>query len=192
MNDQSAIDIPQPESEAERLILELERRAAALQNDREQESLVSLLTFYLGEEWFALPLEEIKVVSRLIDVTPVPGTSRYVLGVINYKSAIYPLIDIHELLSLEPQMPTRASRFVIIQHGKYSMAILVDTMTEVREVRTGELERSIRSGKDMSNFVASEITIDGRLLGLLNLDSVLNTVSEGEIGSEPSGTLARA
>ncbi len=182
MSDPSHSNLPDQGSEAEQLIRELERRAAALLNDQDQESLVSLLTFHLGEEWFALPLDEIKVVSRLLDVTPVPGTSRYVLGVINHKSAIYPLIDIHELLSLETQLPTRASRFVIIQHDQYAMAMLVDNMTEVREVRTSELERYLRSGKDLANFVATELTVDGRLLGLLNLDAILYAVSEGEIG----------
>ena len=114
---------------------ELERRALALQEGQEQEPLVSLLTFYLADEWFALPLEQVKVVTRLLDVTPVPGASPYVLGVINHKSAIYPLINVHQLLKIEPQVPTRSSRFVIFQHDKYTLALLVDNMGEVREVR---------------------------------------------------------
>ncbi len=151
----------------------------ALQSEQEEEPMVSLLTFVLGAEWFALPLDKVKVVSRLLDVTPVPGTSIYVLGVINHKSAIYPLVDIHDLLSLEPQMPTRSSRFVIIQHGKYLFAMLVDAMAEVREVKTRELEQQIRSSKGISEFISSELTVDRRLLGLLNLDTILNRVVEG-------------
>ncbi len=179
MSDLSLPSIPEPHSEAERLILELERRAAALQNEQDEEPLVSLLTFNLSNEWFALPLDKIKVVSRLLDVTPVPGTSRYVLGVINHKSAIYPLLDIHELLNLETQMPTRSARFVIVQHDKYSFAMLVDNMTEVREVKARELEQRVRINKDMSNYISSELTVDNRLLGLVNLDAILGTVVEG-------------
>src|SRR4051812_47776459 len=103
---------PDALSEAGKLIIELERRALALKDGQEQEPLVSLLTFYLADEWFALPLEKVKVVTRLLDVTPVPGASPYVLGVINHKSAIYPLVDVHRLLKIEPQAPTRSSRFV--------------------------------------------------------------------------------
>ncbi len=161
-------------------MLELQRRANAFQNEQDQEPLVSLLTFNLGEEWYALTLEQVKLVSRLLDVTPVPGTSRNVLGVINHKSAIYPLIDIHELLSLEPQMPTRAARFVIVNHEQYTFAILVDSMTEVKEVRERELEGQLRSNKDISNYIRSELSVDNRLLGLLNLDAILQAVSEGE------------
>jgi purine-binding chemotaxis protein CheW len=169
---------PEPQTEAERLMLELQKRASAFQNEQDQEPLVSLLTFNLGEEWFALILDQVKLVSRLLDVTPVPGTSRDVLGVINYKSTIYPVIDIHELLNLEPQLPTRASRFIIINHNQYAFAILVDSMTEVKEVRERELEGRIRSNKDISNYVHSELSIDGRLLGLLNLDAILHTIAE--------------
>jgi purine-binding chemotaxis protein CheW len=179
MSDQLPSSTPEPRSEAEQLILELERRANALQQQQEEEPLVSLLTFNLSEEWFALPLDKIKVVSRLLDVTPVPGTSRYVLGVINHKSAIYPVIDVHELLSLDPQMPTRSSRFIIVQHEKYTFAMLVDAMAEVREVRQRELELQMGSSKHLSTYVSSELNIENRLLGLLNLDTILYAVVEG-------------
>lgn len=167
-------------SDAERLVYELEKRNASLQNEQEQEPLVPLLTFNLGDEWFALPLEKVKVVTRLLDITPVPGTSRFVLGVINHKSAIYPLIDIHELLNLEARMPTRSSRFVILQHERYAFSILVDTMTEVREVKVSELGEHVKSNKDISNYVSRELTVDNRLLGILNLDAIINTVAGGE------------
>ena len=172
---------PDTLSEAEKLIIELERRALALQEGQEQEPLISLLSFYLSDEWFALPLEKVKVVTRLLDVTPVPGASPYVLGVINHKSAIYPLVDIHQLLKIEPQPPTRASRFVIIQQGKYTLALLVDNMGEVRQVNTSDLDQRFRSHGETSEFIQNELTIEGRLLGLLNLDAILIAISEGEI-----------
>ena len=174
---------PDTISEAEKLIIELERRALALQEGQEQEPLVSLLTFYLSDEWFALPLEKVKVVTRLLDVTPVPGASPYVLGVINHKSAIYPLVDVHRLLKIEAQPPTRSSRFVIIQHDKYTLGLLVDNMGEVREVNSSDLERHVRNHNETSDYIRSEFSIDNRLLGLLNLNTILNTISEGEIYS---------
>jgi purine-binding chemotaxis protein CheW len=172
---------PDTLSEAEKLIIELERRALALQEGQEQESLVSLLTFYLSDEWFALPLEKVKVVTRLLDVTPVPGASPYVLGVINHKSAIYPLVNAHQLLKIEPQPPTRSSRFVIIQHDKYTLALLVDNMGEVRQVNAGNLDHPFRHSNGTSAYIRNELTIEERLLGLLNLDAILSAISEGEI-----------
>jgi len=163
-------------SEAERLMLELERRASILQSDQNPEPQVSLLTFNLDEEWFAVRLEYVKFVTKVSEVTPVPGTSHHVLGVINYKSAIYPVLDIHEMLSLLPQMPSRATRLVIVHYGKYSFAVLVDTITEVKEVKTRDLENQVRLSKGFSEYIANELSVDGRLLGLLNLDQILSEI----------------
>ncbi len=170
----------EPLSEAERLALELEKRAKALQTADMQEPLVSLLTFYLGEEWFSVPLEQIKVVSRLLEVTPVPGASPYVLGVINYKSAIYPVIDVHQLLELEASLPTRASRFIIINFGRDAFAILADSMTEVKEVRQNDLTGQIMVSQDVTIYVSNEIALDGKLLGYLNLEAIIRTVAGEE------------
>jgi purine-binding chemotaxis protein CheW len=190
MNNPIEPGVAAPLSDAEKLIFEVQRRTAAAQNEQEQEPLVPLLTFNLSEEWYSLPLEKVKVVTRVLDVTPVPGTSRYVLGVINHKSAIYPLIDIHELLNLEARMPTRSSRFVILQHRQYLFAILVDAMAEVREVRQSELESSGRGGKEISNYVNRELLMDGRLLGILNLDTIINTVADGDTEDAPNPGIA--
>jgi purine-binding chemotaxis protein CheW len=164
---------PEPQSEAERLMLELERRASVFQSEQTQEPQASLLTFNLGEEWFAVRLEQVKYVTKISEITPVPGTSKHVLGVINYKSAIYPVLDIHEMLSLLPQMPTRSTRLVIIHYGKYNFAVLVDAITEVKEVRERDLDNQVRVSKDFTGYIASELKVENRLLGLLNLDRIL-------------------
>lgn len=172
----SQLNISEPQSEAERLMLELERRASFQQSEQPIEPQTSLLTFNLGEEWFAVRLEQVKYVTKITDVTPVPGTSRYILGVINYKSAIYPVLDIHEMLNLLPQMPGRSTRLIIIHYGKYHFAVLVDAVTEVKEVRESELENQLHISKDFSDYVSSELRIDNRLLGLLNIERILAEV----------------
>lgn len=59
-------------SEAELLMLELERRASVLQSDQNPEPQVSLLTFNLSEEWFAVRLEYVKFVTKISALPPSP------------------------------------------------------------------------------------------------------------------------
>ena len=74
-----------------------------LAEEEGQEDVIQYLTFQLGEESFALPLDSVESVERLREVTIVPGTHNAILGVINLKSAIVPVIAIHSLLNLEAQ-----------------------------------------------------------------------------------------
>lgn len=80
------------------------------------------------------------------------------------------------MLSLLPQMPSRATRLVIVHYGRYNFAVLVDTITEVKEVKKRDLENQVRLSKDFSEYIASELSVDNRLLGLLNLDQILSEI----------------
>jgi purine-binding chemotaxis protein CheW len=163
-------------SEAERLQLELEQRGNTFFNQDDQETTITLLTFYLGDEWYALPLDQVKVVSKILDITPVPGTSPYVIGVINHKSTIYPLIDMHRLLGLEPSPVTRSSRLIILTQDQVSFAVLVDAMTDVKQVRQSALLSQVRGSIDNTGFIQSEIALPEQLLGLLSLENIVKAV----------------
>jgi purine-binding chemotaxis protein CheW len=163
-------------SEAERLQVELEERGTIFFSEDDQEPTITLLTFYLGEEWYALPLEQVKVVSKILDITPVPGTSLYVIGIINHKSTIYPLVDLHRLLGLEPSPVTRSSRVVILTQDQIAFAILVDAMTDVKQVRESAMLNQVHSSMDSASYIQSEIALPERLLGLLNLENIIKTI----------------
>ncbi len=174
-------------TEAERLTLELEKRISERESEAYREPDISLLTFHLGSEWYAVNLEQVKVVSRLLEVTPVPGASRYVLGVINYRSSIYPLVDLHQLLDIAPALPSRSTRLVIVNHERDSFALLVDSSTEVKEVRQQDFGQQLESNRDVTQLVTTEINVDGKLLGLLNVEAIYRAVVD-ESGAA-SGTL---
>jgi len=165
-------------TEAELLALELEKRINERAGQISPEPDVTLLTFYLGDEWFGILLEHIKVVSRMLEVTQVPGASTYILGVVNYRSAIYPLIDLHKMFELIPSLPTRASRIVIINHESDPFGVLVDSTTEVKHVRQSGLNKQVESSSGISNYINAEISLDGKLLGVLNIEAILRIVAD--------------
>lgn len=144
----------------------------------EEEPVVSFLSFTLGLEWFAIPLSSARQVRRLAEVTPVPGTNHYIIGVINHKSAIYPLIDIHGLLNLEPQPLTRSSRFLIVNPKEEPFAILVDAMAEVKVLEERVLENQETINLKTPGLISKRILVEGRNVGLINLEVVLQTVKE--------------
>ena len=60
-------------SYAEQLLLELQRRQDELAEEEGSEDVSQYLTFQLGQESFGLPLDIVKSVERLREVTIVPG-----------------------------------------------------------------------------------------------------------------------
>ena len=71
------------------------------------------VTFTLDSTRIAFALADIDRVIRAVAVTPVPGASACVMGVINVHGTVMPLFDTRALLGM-PSRPIRASDHIMI------------------------------------------------------------------------------
>src|SRR5207245_7644878 len=76
-------------------------------------------------------------VLRFPDLTRVPGTPPFVLGVMNHRGRILPVLDIQRLLGTAETIATSGSRVVTVEVGGMSFGILA-----------GAVAGSIRVGAD--------------------------------------------
>ena len=51
------------------------------------------LTFFLGEEEYGIDISQVKEIIAIMKTTAVPKTPAYVVGVINLRGSIIPVID---------------------------------------------------------------------------------------------------
>ncbi len=62
--------------------------------------LVDVLEFTLYNERFAFPLQWVGEVCRVAEITEIPGTPKFVKGVVNLRRKIYSVVDLAVLLAL--------------------------------------------------------------------------------------------
>ena len=100
------------------------------------------LTFLLGNEEYAIAVTEVREIVGPLPVTPVPGTASHVLGVINLRGKVIPVIDLRLRLGLVAGDIGPPSYVVVCQpRGGALVGALVDTVVEVMSVRA-EIESS--------------------------------------------------
>ncbi len=102
------------------------------------------LTFALGEEKFAISVEHVQEVVEFGQVTKVPNAPQYMLGIINLRGRVLPLLDTRMKLGLSATELTQKSRVMvleILQEDK-SVAIgaLVDIAKEVVELTSQDIQ----------------------------------------------------
>ncbi len=92
---------PEDEGRVEFLLEERARRLARPPKKRgERGDLLHFLAFSLGPETLAADLSDILEARPLPELTPVPGAPGYVLGLVNLRGAIHPVVDLAPLLGL--------------------------------------------------------------------------------------------
>ncbi len=135
-----------------------------------------LVTFSLDGVEFGLDIDRVQEITPRTDITPVPGAPSFVLGVINLRGTIIPVLDSRLRFHLAPQAPTPKTRIIIMNLAGQGTGLQVDAVSEV--VRLDDL--TIRETPPLvagvrSDYLAGMVTVGTRLITLIDLDKILDS-----------------
>ena len=77
------------------------------------------------------------------ELTPLPGTPPFVLGIVNVRGQVLSVIDIRKLFDLPQRGVGELDRIIVLQHGAMEFGILGNTILGVVQVPTDELQPSL-------------------------------------------------
>jgi purine-binding chemotaxis protein CheW len=98
-----------------------------------------MVLFGLARETYAIESSHIREVFPLRDLTPIPCTPPFVLGIINVRGEMCPAVDLKRLLGLPESGLTNATRAVILHDEGKELAVVVDVVFGVSTVATRHL-----------------------------------------------------
>jgi purine-binding chemotaxis protein CheW len=100
---------------------------------------LEILVFSLAEERYGIETVHVLEVIPLRELTPVPCTPSFVLGVVNHRGRILPVLDIRRLLELAGQGITEGSRAAVVDAGGMMFGIMTDAVEGIVSVGAHEL-----------------------------------------------------
>lgn len=137
------------------------------------------LAFTMGGETFALAIAAVKEVIQFAGVTEVPLMPPFLLGVINLRGSVVPVIDLFVRFGRPPIPVSRRTCVVILEvadaEGTSLLGVMVDNVSEVLEIGAGEIEPPPAFGSDIrADFIQGVGKVGGRFVLLLAVDQVLS------------------
>lgn len=142
-----------------------------------RDDLVRMVSFRLGSEIHAIPIRQVREITRCFSVTAVPRTRAYVRGVGTLRGALLPVLCLASRLGLTPEPESRASRVLVVQIDSDAFGLLVDEVIDVVSLEPESLREppSVLSGAGGVNrdFVFALARRAGKLLIVLNLTTVI-------------------
>ncbi len=152
---------------------ELQRQAPAVEAQPQGPEL-HLVTFALDREEFGIPIEQVREVIRVSDITRVPQARPHIRGVTNLRGRVLAVIEIRSRMGLPPAAITPRSRVVVIGIRERMLGILVDGVSQVVKVPTASVtpapEEVMSPGTD---YITGVARWNSRLIILLDLEKVL-------------------
>jgi purine-binding chemotaxis protein CheW len=133
------------------------------------------LIFRLGDEDYSLPVSVVNSVIRYEESTPVPRSPSSVMGVINMRGRVIPVVDLRLRFTGERFIPGAMSRIVVAEGTRGPVGIACDvasevtllTETDIRPVPEGVL------GVEAARAFIGVVERDGSLVIVLDLDEAV-------------------
>ena len=104
---------------------------------------LTVLEFLLADETYAIELSFVRETRPLRDLTPIPCTPPFVLGVINVRGQILSVIDLKKFFDLPEKGLTDLNKVVIVHDDGMEFGILADAVCGVRTIPLAELQPSL-------------------------------------------------
>lgn len=124
----------------------LKERAKALAQEperKEAEAYLEVVEFLLAHEKYAIESEYVSEVYSLKELTPLPCTPPFVLGIINVRGEILSVIDMKKFFDLPEKGLTDLNKVVIVHADEMELGILVDAIIGVRSIPLNEIQPSL-------------------------------------------------
>ena len=143
-----------------------------------QEKEIQVIAFKLSKEFVGVPIEQVIEITSNKDITPVPKAPSYVIGVMNLRGKIVPVINLKEHLGIPFNIPEniyQENKIVILETPKGEVGIVVDEIIGSIKFPEDEIlpEPIGTVGIDVK-FISGVVQLDGELLIILNIESIFN------------------
>jgi len=158
----------------------------AVHNHNEQ-----YLTFFLDEQEYGVEILKVQGIQGWDEVTSLPNTPDYLLGVINLRGAIVPIVDLRKMFK-QNTVEYNAVTVVIVVKINYgaeekTIGMVVDAVSEVYNFNDENLNSSPEFGGDVdTKYVMGLATIDEKMVILLDVDHLIGEGVLDVIGPESS------
>lgn len=124
--------IDDPEFIKQVLKVRARRLAAARSQAEDKPQGLAVLCFRIGNESYALPLADLAEVMPLALWTPVPGLAQHLLGVVNVRGEIHPILNLHAMLTLTEPDPSARAYVVFLRRSGRAVGLRVDGLSRIR------------------------------------------------------------
>jgi purine-binding chemotaxis protein CheW len=141
----------------------------------EKKNMLRVLCFSLGGEDYCIEVREAREVVRLGQVTHVPNTPAFIVGVVNLRGEIIPLVDIRYFFGLKEREEVGGARVIVTDTGGFSVGILVDAIDETLKIDEDSIQPPLVTIKGkMAEYTRGQVQLGDTISVLLDLKRVLN------------------
>ena len=149
-----------------------------------------IVGFQVGRETFGVPISQVHEIVRVPEITSVPDAPEAVVGVMNLRGKIVPVVDLRRRFGANTEAFTRKNRVVVAEVEGKLVGLVVDSASEVIKLAPSDVQPGSSMFQDQDlNYITGVGKVRERLIILIDLSRVLerNELRRLTSVAEPAG-----
>lgn len=139
-----------------------------------------LLSFSVEGRRYALPLASVDKIVRTVEITPLPKAPRIILGIINFRGRVIPVVNLRKRFGLPERDMELSDQLIIAETPLRAVALLADRVDTVVEIDEQEI---IKAGQIVprTEYVEGVVKLAEDLLLIHDLAKFLSLDEESAL-----------
>ena len=137
------------------------------------------VTFSIGDDHYGVAIMAVQEINNWTSARHLPSQPDYVRGVCSVRGMYIPIVDLRCRFGLGQTEPTPQHVYIVVQIGARQVGLLADGVSDIVSANRAD----IKPVPDVSEtkaraYLSGLLNIDDAVVGLLDLDSILETEAE--------------
>ncbi len=133
--------------------------------------------FKLANDDFAVDIMVIEEIIRRINITPIPRSPDYVLGIVNLREKVIPIISLRKKLNMPVLNDDEDTRVIISSINNRRIGFVVDSVSEVLSINTNDIDATPCVKNSNENHLEGIARVGADMIVIVD---VLNLFSQSE------------
>ncbi len=126
---------------------------------------------------YGIRIDTVREILRVSKITWIPWTPRYIVGIMNVRGEMLPVVDARLFLQHGVGQVTDSSRIVVIESGNLVAGLLVDAMVDILDVPIATFQTIVdETDHDAPKYCAGQLRWQETALTLLDSALVLQVI----------------
>ena len=131
------------------------------------------LTFELADEGYGLEIRHVIEIIGIQKITAVPDLPEHVIGVLNLRGKVIPIIDVRLRFGLSQRAFDDRTCIVVVDVASSSVGLVVDKVSEVVEIPEGEIEPPPATGSGGRQYIQGMGKLSEEVKILLDVEALI-------------------
>lgn len=139
-----------------------------------QHHLMEVIAFRVHDDEYCVDIMSVREIRGWTPATRLPHAPSYVMGVINLRGAVLPIIDLANRLGFEKTEPSARHVIIVAQIDGQLFGLVVDAVSDIMSITSDDLQPTPSIGSEQARtFIKNVIAREEQMIRFIDLRQIM-------------------